>query len=457
MSPLSLSALLAQVKELLQQNLSSTYWVVAEISDLKENASGHCFLELVEKKDASERLTARCSGVIWASIWRMLKSYFETSTNRPLSRGLKVLLQVTPEFNELYGFSLVVRDIDPTYTMGDLAMQRKHTIEQLKVDGVWDMNRQLELPVVIQRIAIVSSEKAAGLIDFLKHLTENPYGFRFNIKLFQAIMQGNMAEASIVEALDSIFAQIERFDVVVVIRGGGAKTDLQCFDSYHLASNIAQFPLPVLTGIGHEQDDSVVDMVAHTRLKTPTAVADFIVSSALTFSNELIELESRLVESVQFIFNKEKEQIDDLLQHIPELVRYELGREKQDVLQLSLMVSQRVSKLLDRQNNQLNRSLYAVSHASSLSVQRQNVSLKLLMQRIQHSAKSAMQLQKHRLQMAAQLAAVVDPDAVLKQGYSLSTANGKLVRSADELTSGSVLVTRFGKGKAQSVITEIEP
>jgi exodeoxyribonuclease VII large subunit len=255
------------IRDTLKTYVRDSYWVVAEIAQVKENFNGHCYLELFEKDQASDRIIAQAKATIWATTYRMLKPYFETSTSRKFSSGLKVLICVKVDFHEVFGLSLNITDIDPTYTLGDLALKKAETIRQLKEENVFDMNHELELALVPQRIAIISSKTAAGFTDFITHILSNPFQYKFELCLFPASMQGDKAEESIISALEQINEAESLFDAVVIIRGGGSQTDLSCFDNYWLATHIAQFPLPVLTGIGHEQDDSVVDMVAHTRLK----------------------------------------------------------------------------------------------------------------------------------------------------------------------------------------------
>ena len=267
---ITLTELLKRVRTTLDEAFALPLWVSAEISEIKHHGSGHCYLELVEKgDDGMPRAQARA--VIWRSAYPRVAVYFEAETGQPLVPGLKILAKAQVNYHEVYGFSLTITDIDPSYTLGDMERQRQLTIASLRRDGVWDMNREAWLPSVVLRIAVVSSRQAAGYQDFCKELAKSPYAFRTT--LFEALMQGQGAEASVVAALEAIAARQEAFDAVVVIRGGGSAADLNCFNGYRLCAHIAQFPLPVLTGIGHDKDTSVADMVAHTPLKTPTAVA----------------------------------------------------------------------------------------------------------------------------------------------------------------------------------------
>ena len=275
---ITLSALQGHLRAVIEQYAGGAQWVVAEISECKVNYAGHCYLELVERPDNGKAPVAQARAVIWASSYKMISGYFRFQTGSDISPGMKVLLKCTVSYHPVYGLSLVISDIDPAYTLGETERLRRQTIAQLQEEGVFDMNKDFELPEVLQRIAVISSPKAAGYRDFMQELNASPY--RFDVKLFASVMQGDAAEGSIVDALDAVAETGDEFDAVVIIRGGGSTSDLGCFDNYRLCAYIAQFPLPVVTGIGHDKDVSVADMVAHTSLKTPTAVAAFLVARA---------------------------------------------------------------------------------------------------------------------------------------------------------------------------------
>jgi len=283
------------IRDVLQDNLESLFWVIGEISEIKVNRAGHCYIELVEKESGSDEIAARARAIIWSYTFRMIKPYFLTTTGQELAEGLKILIQVSVEYHPVYGLSLHIRDIDPSYTLGDLARRRREIIEKLKQAGVFDMNRELTLPLVPQRIAVISSASAAGYQDFVTHLENNPGHFRFSLTLFPASMQGADAVPSVLEALNQIFEREEDFDAVAIIRGGGAQADLGCFDNYDLAWTVAQFPLPVITGIGHEKDDTIVDLVAFARTKTPTAAAEFFIDAVSDFYDRIIALQTEVV------------------------------------------------------------------------------------------------------------------------------------------------------------------
>ncbi|MGC9341230.1 MAG: exodeoxyribonuclease VII large subunit, partial [Bacteroidales bacterium] len=315
-SPISLSKLSNRIRKKISESFPDQFWVIAEISELHVNSSGHAYLELIEKNPDNNKILARMRATIWAYTWRMIRPYFEGSTGYQLTAGIKVLVFVSLEFHSLYSISLNIKDIDPSYTLGDLARKKAEIIDRLKKEGVMEMNKQLGFPLVAQRIAVISSSTAAGFEDFLNTLSSNSYNFHFQVSLFQAIMQGDSAEDSIISALEQIYEVEENFDVVVLIRGGGAQIDLDCFNNYDLAYHITQFPLPVLTGIGHERDETVADMVAHTRLKTPTAVAELLIDYMIEYLGKIEDYEENLTDLVSFRMQNEKEKISVLSRNL---------------------------------------------------------------------------------------------------------------------------------------------
>jgi len=323
-----LSELLDKAKQALESSLSGSYWITAEINEIKTNANGHCYLSLIEKEENGEQLKAKVAATIWASAFRLIKPYFESSTGRPLSAGLKVLVKAGIQFHVLYGISLNIVDIEPSYTVGSMALQRRNTIAQLQSDGVFDMNRELELPILPQRIAVISSEQAAGYQDFIHQLYDNDEGYAFAVTLFSASVQGAAATTEIIAALDAINDCRTVFDAVVIIRGGGATADLVCFDDYALAAHVAQFPLPVLTGIGHNKDESVVDMVAHQSLKTPTAAADFLIDCIALQEAELEALGKSMESIAGTVLNNENYALSLLKQQLALQYQRQLQQER---------------------------------------------------------------------------------------------------------------------------------
>ena len=318
-TPLTLYSLNNLVHNAIAEALPSRYWITGELSEVRETAVGHCYIELVQRDEETQETVAKARGTVWARIYSLLRPYFLEQTGQPFAAGLKVLLQVTVSFHELYGYTLDVCDIEPAYTIGDIARQRQLIIKRLTDEGVIGLNKELELPLLPQRIAVISSATAAGYGDFCDQLLNNRYGFVFYPRLFPAPMQGNGAEEGIIAVLDCIAQEIDNWDVVVIIRGGGATSELGCFDTYDLANNCAQFPLPIITGIGHLRDESILDIVAHTSAKTPTAVAEYLVHSMLTNEAMIAEMQEAIATSVMRQMENEKRRVETLVGQLPVL------------------------------------------------------------------------------------------------------------------------------------------
>ncbi|MBR1950869.1 MAG: exodeoxyribonuclease VII large subunit [Bacteroidales bacterium] len=328
---MTLLQLQERIREGIEEAVPPVVWITAEIGELKMHSSGHCYLEFVSYREKGHAVAAKARGTIWSSTFRLLKPYFETTAGVALASGLNVLVKVQVSFSPIYGLSLNVLDIDPSFTVGELELKRQQTIARLKDEGCFDMNSSLQIPSLPRRIAIISSPTAAGYRDFMKQLHGNEGGFRFHTELFAAQMQGEEAPGSIVAALEEIASRESEFDAVAIIRGGGAAMDLVCFDDYTLAVNIAQFPLPVVTGIGHDHDFHIADMVAHTWLKTPTAAADFFVDA--------------FMQQYQFIMH--------LFQRISLTLAQKISIERQRLLQLHNSMAQSVAALVSRRRQEL--------------------------------------------------------------------------------------------------------
>jgi len=471
---LTLSELQTQVKRSLEETFTAPVWVIAEISEMTVNRSGHCYLDLVETETGTDNVKARCRATIWSYTFRMMRPYFETTTGQVFTEGLKVLLQAKVEYHEVYGFSLNIRDIDPVYTLGDMARQRREIIRRLQEDGVFEMNKELELPLVPQRIAIISSPTAAGLQDFMDQLHNNPHQFVFYTKLFNAVMQGTEAPQSIMNALDLIFEQEDLFDAVVIIRGGGAQFDLACFDHYELASYVAQFPLPVITGIGHDKDDTVIDLVAHTRMKTPTAVAEFLISGALRFSQELKELEKHFTELVTDQLEDNKTRLSDAADQLNQLVSQMIVTQQNRLTIARIQLANQSEAFLKRQQSELRQLTIGVRNLTNQFVSRQNHLLdqsgnklrfvfreqilnnKNLINQCQYLIKirslDQIQREKKNLSSIQEKLRLVDPQNILKRGYSLTMMNGKIIKSVHQLKKGDLLETRLSDGFIESIV-----
>ena len=325
MEKYSLKELCDWIQEIVENDLPNRYWVCAEIASM--SVRGHCYMELVEKAE-NGILAAKVRATCWNNVYNLLSAYFVQETGQSLHVGLQVMLEVSVEFHAVYGLSLNVWNIDPTYTLGDLAKQRQATIQQLTEDGVMDLQKALQIPSLPRRVAVISSADAAGYGDFCDQLKHNRFGFKFHVQLYPAVVQGDTAARSVVQALNSIAALEEEWDVVVIIRGGGASTDMSCFDDYNLASHCAQFPLPIIAGIGHTRDVSVVDMVVHTSVKTPTAAAEWLIERVAEQVDRVGGLMLRLQRATQNAVSREKNRLLLYEQQIFNAVRGKAVRER---------------------------------------------------------------------------------------------------------------------------------
>lgn len=427
--PLSLFELNALVRKSVKLCLPDEYWVQAELSDVRTNYSGHCYLEFVQKDPRGNSLVAKARGMIWSNIYVMLKPYFERETGQTFTSGIKVLVKVTVDFHELYGYSLTVVDIDPAYTLGDMARRRKEIIRRLEEEGVLTLNKELEMPLLPQRVAVISSATAAGYGDFCNQLLNNSDGLVFYPHLFAAVMQGDKVEASVIAALNAICKEVDRWDVVVIIRGGGATSDLSGFDTYDLAANCAQFPLSIITGIGHERDDTVIDMVSHTRVKTPTAAAEFLI-------NRMRETASDLERYISYFH-----------QTIPERIAHSKERLEQWVARIPSRVQMRLQHERFRQE----RMAVRMNTAWQTRFLREEYRLRLE-QRLATVIEARLQRERHRLQLAQSQVEAASPELLLKRGYSLTLKDGKAVTDASALHPGDVLTTRVAKGEFKSKV-----
>ncbi len=426
---LTLYELNSLVRDVIETTLDGAYWVEAELSEARE-VHGHCYMELVQKDLFGATPVARASAKCWRNTWIRLKPKFERTTGQSLHAGMKVMLLVTANFHEAYGFSWIVQDIDPTYTMGDMARKRLEIINQLKAEGVFDMQKGLELPMFAQHIAVISSEGAAGYGDFCNQLKENDEGFWFYTELFPAVMQGADVEPTVIAALDAINDRLDEFDVVVIIRGGGATADMSGFDTLSLAENVANFPIPVITGIGHDRDESVLDMVSHTRVKTPTAAAAFLVDHLEDVWLHINDCQTRLLNVVNRRMDLAKERLSRLAERIPTL--------------FSLVKVQQTNRV-DRLANRLSTLMHELLMHEQYRVQ----ALERVMQPL---AQQRLTTERHRLEQLGIRLHSVDPALMLKRGYSITRINGKAVRDASQLKTGDEIETQLEKGTVKSKV-----
>lgn len=429
----SLYELNLMVRDVVELGMPDSYWVEAELAEVRERG-GHCYMELVQKDPSGTTPVARASARCWRNTWMLVRPHFERVAGESFRAGLKVLLQVHAQFHENYGFSWIVTDIDPTFTLGDMARKRQEVIRQLKAEGVFDLNKELALPLFASRIAVISSETAAGYGDFCNQLDTNSYGFAFTVTLFPAIMQGERTEQSIIAALDAINGERDKFDCVVIIRGGGAVSDLSAFDSLALAENVANFPLPVITGIGHERDESVVDMVANTRVKTPTAAAALLIDNLHRVLDRIEAAQERIAVAVKRRMDLERIRLARLAERIPVLFTLVKTRRMARIDSLSARLTSAVRERLSSESRRID-------------------GLEVVMM---PAIRRRMLTESHRLDMLEQRASAADPARLLQRGYSITLHNGRAVYSAEDLAGGDVIETRLAAGRVESVVRSVD-
>lgn len=446
----TLSKLNKKIKNILQDNFFENVWIIAEIGEIKFNRNGHAYLELIEKDETSDKIIAKANANIWSYTLRMLKPYFETSTGQELQSGLKILVAVSIEFHELYGYSLNIRDIDPTYTLGDIERRRLEIIKQLEDDGIIEMNKELELPTACQKVAIISSATAAGYEDFSKQLKNNSYGFVFHTKLFPAVMQGENTESSIINALEHIYTYEDFFDAVVIIRGGGSRSDLLCFDNYNLAFNITQFPLPIISGIGHEKDISIVDMVAHTSLKTPTAVAEFLIANLSEFENHIDNSLSEIIELAKDRIGEENDKITFLSNHLVPLLQNRINKENKKLDLTGQKINYISKSHLTEKRNILSKKEGELITKCKSQLKGCNKDIKQLIDKLNYRINNLINTQEKKLEYFQKTAMHLDPESVLKKGYSITKHNGEIIRTANNLRKGDEIETILYKGVIKS-------
>lgn len=397
------------VRATIEDTLCEQYWLEAEIGQIGEN-NGHCYLEFIQKVEGHNTPVARAKAKCWRNVWGSVRPYFEHTTGQTLTLGMKVLVLVHPDFHEAFGFSWIVDDIDPRFTLGDMARRRQEIIRQLKAEGVFDLNRELPLPLFTQRIAVISSSTAAGYGDFCRQLEENKRGFRFSVTLYESLMQGEGVERGIISALDKINAHIDDYDCVVIIRGGGATSDMSGFDSLLLAENVANFPLPVITGIGHDRDECILDMVSHTRVKTPTAAAAFLIDRLEQVARRIDDAADWITSYVQHRMEIEKIRLSRAAERIPILFSLVKSKQENKLVTLNQRIASAVQRLIDRR--------------------------------------------RHTLDILEQRTKSLDPTLLLQRGYTITLVNGHALRSPSAVKPGDIIVTRLADGTVKSTVNE---
>ena len=404
-------------------------WVIAETSDLRLNRSGHCYTELIEKDDRGTTI-AKIGAAIWAGTYRDLYNKFLRSTGQVLATGMKVMVKVTVNFHSLYGMKVVINDIDPNYTLGDMARQRQEIINRLTAEGIIDLNKELPWPEVPQRIAIISAEGAAGYGDFMNQLTGNPYGLQFYTCLFNAVMQGAQTVPTVMAAMDRINRHIDLFDCVVIIRGGGATSELNSFDNYDLASYVANFPIPVIVGIGHERDVTVLDYVAALRVKTPTAAAETLIQRGTTALAHLDELQDAVVTAVRDTVGQAREHLAFFTTMIPAVARH----------------------LIDTNRIRLDNHARNIPFAAQGLIVNQRMRLERAVERMGDAASRALQREQQRLVALGDKATLLSPVNTLQRGYSLVRLGDKCVTAADQLHPGDQITVQFATGTTDATV-----
>lgn len=431
MKALSLFELNSIVKRTLQLALNHSYWVKAEICEMHVNR--HCYMELVQKNPTTHNIDAKARAQIWARQWALLEPTFRRATGQRLEAGMEILVEVEVTFHEQYGFSLNIIDIDPTYTLGDMARRRMEIIQQLKEEGVFTMNKELPLPRLVQRIAVISSATAAGYGDFCNQLYNNSSGLAFTASLFPAIMQGNETEQSVINALNRIAEQADLWDAVVITRGGGATSDLNAFDSLELAENVAQFPLPVITGIGHERDDTIIDLVSHTRVKTPTAAAEFIIQHQETELNHILDMAEHIAGRAEQIISEEKTKIKMLANRIPvSCVNYTA-----------------------REEVRIGRMINSIKTHSLQIVEKQRYMLNMTTQRVKTAVPNILSKERRRIELAEAKAKTADPQTMLRLGFSITRVNGQVITDTGDINAGDCIETTLANGTVISTVKHV--
>jgi Exonuclease VII, large subunit len=450
----SLTELQLIIRDSLYMALPDVYWVIAEISEIKENSAGHCYLELIEKQPDEKNVRSRIKAIIWSNRYRFLKAFFENITGESLREGLKILVKTKVEYHELYGLSLIISDIDPVFTIGELAMKRQLVIKKLEEEGVFSMNKELPFPAFPQRVAVISSKNAAGYSDFINQLKNNSFGYSFYTALIETSLQGTETEKSVISALDRIANHVDLFDLVVIIRGGGSQTDLSWFDNYNIAYHVTQFPLPVITGIGHDKDVSVTDMVANRSLKTPTAVADFLVDSVVASENYIVEMSTGIIDGSRIIIEKNRNRIENsgikllpLARVMMSEVRDRLSSKIIDILSIGKELIFRASLIPSNQESLLSANAKSYILQKEMLVNR-NV------QRLSTSINNCLSVNSVRLKSLGSTLQLLNPENILQRGYSITSINGVILKNNEQINNDDIIDTQLYKGTIKSRVVE---
>jgi exodeoxyribonuclease VII large subunit len=456
-SNVSLYELQQLIKNAVYIGTPDIYWVVAEVSEIKINSfSGHCYLELIEKEKTGEGVKAKIRATIWRNNYLLISSRFENSTGSPIANGTKILFKARVEYHELYGISLSITDIDPSFTLGDMEARRMAIINQLNEEGVFNMNKELEFPVLPQRIAVISSKNAAGYTDFINHLNGNNEGYSFKTTLFETIMQGEQTEESLLISLNKIGETLNEFDLVAIIRGGGSKSDLVWFDNYNIAFYITQFPLPVVTGIGHDKDISVTDMVAFQSFKTPTAVADYLIESFMEIEENLILFGSSIKEIANKQINEAKQSLNEAIfelssssTNITGIYRNRLFSLQNNLVSKSMGTLSKFLTTVETMRNQIDKS-------AAYILKRWSEVLDLKLASTKETTNTYLRNRQIDIRILTEGLNNMDPENVLKRGYTLSYRDGVIIKDVTNLSINDIINTKFRDGNITSEIKKID-
>ncbi len=428
MESLSLLQLNKRLASLITVPATQDVWVTAELSDVAVRG-GHCYMELLQKDEERGTTVARARGIIWANVYPRIDAEFFVATGQRFATGIKVMVKASATMHPVYGISLVISAVNPEYTMGDLLRRRQEMLRRLQAEGILEMNRQLQWKDVPLRIAVISAPGAAGYGDFINQLYGNNMRLRFKTQLFPAIMQGERAPATIIVALERIASDMDNWDCVVLIRGGGATSDLVAFEDYELAANIAQFPLPVIIGIGHERDITILDYVANMRVKTPTAAAEWLVGRG-----------SAALDTLRCIGADMLQAVSDKLSGCQSQLSYYEG-----------LVPVASTSACERSSARLNKDLLSLASISSRRISPELAKLSHKGEAIELAIHNRIERNSARLDALSTLLDALSPQAILKRGYSITRLNGKAVTSASQVASGLTIETTLADGTITSI------
>lgn len=429
-------------------------WVTAELSDLRV-AGGHCYMELIEK-DSKGSTCAKMRAMIWANMLMPLRSKFYASTGRDIANGIKVMVRGSVNHHSLYGLSFVISDIDPSYTMGDMERLRREILERLQREGILENNKKLNMPVAPQRVAVVSAAGAAGYGDFINQLNSNPDGFVFYPFLFPAVMQGDRTSASVRRALQMVESTIDLWDCVVIIRGGGATTDLNGFDEYELAKSVALFPLPVVVGIGHERDRTVLDEIACVRCKTPTAVASYLIDMLRVAYSGAVDNVHRIARYASERLKGENYRLATVEASLPSIVESRMLRAEKQLAEIVHGLERGSKRMVTKQNEKLQRLTHQMEINISKRQGREKERISMIKYRFGRALEKFLEKPTEKLRNIENMIKILSPENTLRRGYSITRVDGKALREVEAIKEGMTIETRLMNGTLRSEVKQID-